>query len=291
MSADRRARQMWTLFEPVHSVSYFSAEARSAFEEAGLRGFWRGYFAGRAAPLGQVAAAPVTASFFNFAPAMVGRAVPAVWDLISPQDALVVREAGAVAALRRVLVGLEDAAADAADLLSTAASGLDCSGRVLASANAALKVPDEPLARLWHAATVLREHRGDGHFAALLAAGIDGCEAVVLRSGLDMERGTLQPIRGWTDAEWAGAAARLAGRGLLADDGRVTPDGSALCASVEQATNLAAARPWADEALVIEVAGALLPIARACAAELPFPNPIGVSAPKHQPDGTQGDVG
>lgn len=86
---------MWTLFEPIHAVTYFAPEARAAFEEAGLRGFWRGYFAGRAAPLGPTGAAVVTASFFNFAPAFVARAIPAVWDLIAPEDALATRLAGA----------------------------------------------------------------------------------------------------------------------------------------------------------------------------------------------------
>src|SRR5215471_2268722 len=99
--AANTARAMWTLFEPIHAVTYFAPEARGAFEEAGLRGFWRGYFAGRAAPLGPAGAAVVTASFFNFAPPMVARALPAVWDLITPQDALAARSAGAVAALRR----------------------------------------------------------------------------------------------------------------------------------------------------------------------------------------------
>src|SRR6266568_1974012 len=157
--AARAARQMWTLFEPVHVVTYFAAEARSAFQDAGLRGFWRGYFAGRAAPLGPVGAAPVTASFFNFAPPMVARALPGEGE-------------------------------------------------------------GEPAARLWHAATLLREHRGDGHFAALVAADIDGCEALVLRTGADLAREQLQPVRGWTDEEWEQAAARLIGRGWLAEDGR-----------------------------------------------------------------------
>src|SRR5581483_12415566 len=105
------ARQMWTLFEPLHVVTYFAAEARSAFEDAGLRGFWRGYFAGRAAPLGAVTAAPVVASFFTFAPPMVARALPGVWELITPQDALAVRSAGAVAALHRLTGGRDLTAA------------------------------------------------------------------------------------------------------------------------------------------------------------------------------------
>jgi hypothetical protein len=295
-NAARAARRMWTLFEPVHVVTYFSAEALSAFTAAGLRGFWRGYFAGRAAPLGTVDAAPVTASFFNFAPPMVARALPGVWELITPQEALAVRSAGAVAALRRLVGGREADVAAAADLLLRAIDGLDCAGRVLAAANAALPseggmlkgewgggrgAGGEPLARLWQAATLLREHRGDGHFAALVAAGIDGCEALVLRSGQDLSREQLQPLRGWTDGEWDAAAGRLAARGWLGEDGRVTPAGAAARQAVEDATDLAAARPWArlGPEATEELAALLAPIAAACATDLPFPNPVGLPAP------------
>jgi hypothetical protein len=284
--AARAARRMWTLFEPLHVVTYFSAEALSAFTGAGLRGFWRGYFAGRAAPLGGVGAAPVTASFFTFAPPMVARALPAVWELITPQDALAVRSAGAVAALHRLTADREAEVAAAAGLLLRATDGLDCAGRVLAAANAALPVPEEPAARLWHAATLLREHRGDGHFAALVAADVDGCEALVLRAGSVPGEGEeggptreqLQPLRGWTDEEWGQAAARLAERGWLQADGLVTPDGAAARQAVEDATDRAAARPWArlGTAATEDLADALAPISRACATELPFPNPVGV---------------
>ena len=281
------ARRMWTLFEPVHVVTYFSAEARAAFEAAGLRGFWRGYFAGRSAPLGAVRAEPVTAAFFNFAPAMVSRALPGVWDLVTPGDALAARSAGAVAALRRLLGESPAGLRAAADGLLRAADGLDCAGRVLAAANAALPVTGdgEPAARLWHAATLLREHRGDGHFAALVAADLDGCEAVVLRAGLDLSRGQMQPLRGWTDAEWDAAAARLAERGWLDGDGRATADGVAARRSVEDATDRAAARPWArlGAGATQELAGLLTPIARACAAQMPFPTPVGVPAPAGAP--------
>jgi hypothetical protein len=287
------ARRMWTLFEPVHVVSYFAAAAKDAFEQAGLRGFWRGYFAGRAAPIGPVGPAPVIAAFFSFAPGMVSRALPAVWDLITPADALAVRQSGAAAALTGLL-GL--AAADpvpdqvvaAADLLAEVAAstgGLDGAGRPLGGPNAALPVPDEPLARLWHAATVLREHRGDGHVAALVAAGLDGPEALALRAGLRRAAGSayghvpgawkrseLQPMRGWTDDEWDAAAARLAARGLLAEDGSATSAGVTLHNDIEAATDLAAARPWTrlTDGETAELAGLLEPVAQACAAVLPF---------------------
>jgi hypothetical protein len=276
------ARSMWTLFEPIHAVTYFAPEARSAFEQAGLRGFWRGYFAGRAAPLGPAGAAVVTASFFNFAPAFVARAVPGIWALITPEEALRARLAGAGEALRGLLGGRESEAAAAADLLWQVAGELDCSGRVLAAANAALL--DAGLsgpARLWQAATLLREHRGDGHFAALTAADIDGCEALVLRTCLDLRREDLQPVRGWTDEAWASALSRLTDRGWVSADGTLTEAGRNAHAAVEDATDRAAARPWArlDAGTTAEVVKVLTPVALACASVLPYPSPIGVPAP------------
>ena len=300
------ARSMWTLFEPIHAVTYFTPEARSAYEQAGLRGFWRGYFAGRAAPLGAAGAAVVTASFFNFAPAFVARAIPGVWDLITPEEALRVRLAGATEALGRLLAGQEADAAAAADLLWRAIGELDFSGRVLASADAALPVPGEGvpgegvpgegvpgeglaagslsgegLARLWQAATVLREHRGDGHFAALAAADVDGCEAVALRCCLDLRREDMQPVRGWTDEAWDGALSRLAARGWIGTDGALTSAGQEAHAAVENATDWAAARPWTrlGPEATAEIAAALTPLAQACATALPYPSPIGVPAP------------
>jgi hypothetical protein len=276
-----RARAMWTLFEPVHAVCYFSPEALSAFETAGLRGFWRGYFAGRAAPLGAASADVVTASFYNFAPSMVARAIPGVWDLITPAEALRVRAAGAATALRGLLAGLEPRVRQAADRLWAVASGLDYAGRVLAAANGALPEPEDDFARLWQAATTLREHRGDGHWAALLAADVDGCEVLVLRCALDMRREVMQPIRRWSDEQWQAARSRLTDRGYLAADGEPTQAGRTVQRAVEEATDRAAARPWAelDEAATADLAAVLTPIAVACATVIPYPSPMGVPAP------------
>lgn len=287
------ARRMYSLFEPVHAITYFASPATSAWVQAGVRGYWRGYFAGRAAPVGAVGPAPIIAAFFNFAPVMVARALPAVWDLITPAHALDVRQAGAVAALRDLLhLGEQDQVPGpvkaAADRLAAVTEGIDAAGRPLGGPNAALPMPGEPLARLWHAATVLREHRGDGHVAALVAAGLDGPEALALRTGVELAtdgarsrqaggvwtREQLQPIRGWTDEEWDAGAARLVDRGLLAPDGRATARGVALHAELEHATDVAAARPFAGTLRADELAALLLPIARACAAILPFENQL-----------------
>ena len=137
------------------------------------------------------------------------------------------------------------------------------------------------LGRLWQAATLLREHRGDGHFAALAAADIDGCEAVVLRCCLDLRREDMQPVRGWTDEAWDGALARLAARGWVGAGGALTSAGREAHAAVEDATDQAASRPWArlGPEATAEIAAALTPLARACAAALPYPSPIGVPAP------------
>lgn len=293
METAAAARRMWTLFEPVHVVTYFAPEARQGFEEAGLRGFWRGYFAGRAAPIGAVDAAPVIASFFSFAPPFVRRALPAVWGMVTPEQALAARTAGAVAAIRRLTADADNGAAEAAgatealsaaaDLLAAAIEELDMAGRPLGAPNAALPMPDEPVARLWHATTVLREHRGDGHIAALVAAGVDGCEALVLRvaRGAGPGRDLLQPARGWTDDEWDAAAERLASRGWLNADGAITPAGQAAHEAVEDATDMAAARPWArlGPDRTEELARLLTPTSLACAALLPFPNPVGLPRP------------
>src|SRR3982750_1718573 len=181
MTSVPEPRELWSSFEAVHAVTYFGPAAGTAFEEAGLRGFWRRYFAGRAAPLGAVGAGPVTAAFFGFAPAMVARALPDVWTRITPAAALAARAEGARAALAGLLTGVPAAqVTEAADVLSAAAGGAGAlPGRVLAAANADLPWPDDPVGRLWHAATILREHRGDGHVAALLTAGVDGSESVV----------------------------------------------------------------------------------------------------------------
>jgi hypothetical protein len=275
------ARRLWVLLEPLHAVTYFAPEARAAFEAAGLRGFWRGYFAGRAAPLGGVEAAPVTALFNVFALAMVARALPDVWSRATPEAALGARVEGATAALRRV-VGPDVPAAPLAGL-EGAVGSLDCSGRALGAANQVLLGRyDDPLARLWQSATTVREHRGDGHAAALGAAGVDGCAALVWRAAVDGSADVLRGNRGWTDEEWASAADRLRDRGWLDATGTVTTPGRAAHADVEARTDADAGQVWealdADD--VERLVRAIAPLSLAVLASLPQPNPIGLPTPE-----------
>jgi hypothetical protein len=273
---------MWSLFERIHDVTYFAPQARSAFEAAGLRGFWRGYFAGRAAPLGPVGPGPVLASFFGFAPAMVTRALPDVWTRLSPEATLAARRAGAAEALRAVLADVDvDAIAEVSELLRAAALAVRCHGRVLGAANADLPWPEgDPIEVLWHAATILREHRGDGHVAALLVAGLDGAESLVWRDALvSGGREFLQPARGWTDEEWANAALRLTARGWLTADGKATDVAHIAYEEAEAITDRLAAGPWdhLGEAATERCAELLRPIAERAETYLPLPNPIGLS--------------
>ena len=266
---------MWTLYEPIHAITYFAAGARVEFEQAGLRGFWRGYFAGRAAPLGAVGPAPVVGLFNSFAPVMVERALPAVWDLVSPADALAARSRGAVV----VLAGLADAreAARLGDLLAPIVAAHEPAGHALGAANLALPEPDDPHARLWQSCTSLREHRGDGHVAALVAVGVTGADIVVLRCGINWDRAVHQPARGWSDEEWLAATSRLVRRELLDADGKATQAGRAVVTEAEEITNQAAASPWEVLAPgdVLEVARSLRPLARACRELSPEVTPIG----------------
>jgi len=273
----RIARLMWAHFEPIHAVCYFHPRALDSFRAAGLRGYWRGYFASRAAPLGAVDAAPVIAAFFGFAPQMVTRALPHVWEMATPQEVLRARLIGAVQALAELTYDQpQDRIAEAADVLEAAVDRLELAGRVLGSANAALPRNESPLARLWQAATTLREQRGDGHVAALVAAGVHPVEVLAWRAALDQRREFLQPARGWTDEEWAAGRERAIARGWLTADGTPTDRGRAEFQAIEDATDRAAAHPWRglDAADVERIDGLLDPVGRAARTVLPAEFPL-----------------
>jgi hypothetical protein len=278
------AHRLWQVLEPYHAVVYFAPETKPAFVAVGLSGFWMGYFASRSAPLGRVPPEVVTATFFGFDHAMVGRALPAAWDRSDPATVTAARLAIADGALRRLLgsrlAGAQISAA--ADLAREAVEGAGIGGRPLYAAYRAERWPEAPHLALWHAATLLREHRGDGHVAALVAAGLDGCEAQVLQAATGVvDRATLQAARGWSDEAWDAAARRLAGRGWLDDEGVLTPAGRDARWAIETVTDMSAAGPWdrLGPARSEELLAALAPIRQLILAGggMTFPNPIGLS--------------
>lgn len=287
--ADRwrtRADAVWRHVEPYHAVVYFAPEHRAACDAAGLRGGWMAYFASRAAPLGPVAAEVVAALFYNFHPAMVSRALPDAWSHAAPERVLEARAEGVGRALRRILgeAALRDLER-AVDLARSVVGGdADVGGRPVFAANLALSEPDAPELALWRAATLLREHRGDGHVAVLVAEGIDPCAAHVLQVAAGViGRAGLQPHRGWSDDDWAAATATLAERGLVDPDGRITAAGRTLRRHIEDRTNDLAAVPLrrAGSARVEEFLDAVAPVTRTVVASgaIPYPNPMGVPEP------------
>jgi hypothetical protein len=152
--------------------------------------------------------------------------------------------------------------ADAAKLALSATEACRREGRPLYSANADLPVPEEPHLALWHAATLLREHRGDGHIAALAAAGLSGIEALVLHNatGTTVVSAVFKRTRGWSDQQWSAARDALRERGLLDDAGEITPAGTALRGDVESLTDRLDAAPYehlgpAETARLTELAG------------------------------------
>jgi hypothetical protein len=233
--------------DPIHSQLYFAPEHDEHLGAIGLRPGRMSYFAGRAAPMGAVGAGVVTATFYNFSPSLVAHMIPRAWTLASPEQVLAARLDAARASLTRTLgdaAGSEEVT-ELAGLLREACDGLTAEGRPLFAGHADLDWPEEPLLSLWHGATLLREHRGDGHVAVLLHAGLTGLEALITHSATG--RGFTEPAakatRGWRDEEWAAAGAALADRGLLDDDG-LTSEGEDLRGRIELQTDALAADPW-----------------------------------------------
>lgn len=280
-----QARRLWTLFEPVHAVTYFSPASHEALTDAGFKGFWMGYFAARSAPLGDAATAPVVRSaFFNFAPRLVDRALPDAWSLSSVDAALEARVVAAAATLRQTVPDLDEHVRRSLPLLESAAAAARCDGRVLGAANQQLPLRDDPVERLWQAATTLREHRGDGHVAALVAAGLDGVESLVLATKVaptTVDPHRFREVRGWTADEWHDATERLTERHLLDEEGRPTGEAALLHSRLEHVTDEIAWQPFAtgltDSGRDL-LATVLRPIAAGARTVLPFPNPIGLPA-------------
>lgn len=242
------ARRLFLLTEPICVVNFFSAEPNDSMASLGFRNYWDGYFAGRSAPLGRAPAEVVHAAFYSFTEGEVARHIPKVWGTTTPQAAHAARERGCVAALRRILGHLleEPGLVLAAELLGKASTGAPTEGRVMYAGLRALPVPEEPVVRLWHAANMLREHRGDGHIAALVCEQIGGTEAHVLSalaSGIYPAE-SFGRIHHLPRARLAEVMNGLRDRGLLDASGRFTDAGRATKARIESLTDALAEAPY-----------------------------------------------
>ena len=237
------ARKTWRTLEPYHGLVYFAPEPREAFAALGVTDRMMGYFGSRAAPMGAVPADVVIATFFNFHPAIVRERVPAVWDVASPKQLIDARIEGADRMLRRIL-GEADTQ-EAATLARRAAEACTPEGRPLFAGHASLPWPDQPHLVLWHAISLLREFRGDGHIAAMTAEGLTGCEALVTHAAAgEVSAQVLKASRRWPDDEWDAAVERLRSRGWLGADGAFTDLGQQRRQWIEDRTDELALRPW-----------------------------------------------
>ncbi|MFD3652938.1 hypothetical protein [Streptomyces sp. NPDC058620] len=245
----RAGRRCHNALNPLHSTVYFSPDLGKEMGGLGIDDSNAAYFAARSAAMGAVGAGTVSATFYNFNHELVARHLPAVWSVASPQAVLDARLRAADSTLRRLL-GEETIAsaelAEAAQLALRATEGCTRHARPLYAAHADLPVPDEPHLAYWHAATLLREHRGDAHLAALIAAGLDPVEAMVSHTatGKGMAPRWILATRGWRRADWDAAAERLRVRGLLDGEGELTEAGVALRAGLEEATDRMDAAPY-----------------------------------------------
>ena len=271
----KSGRKFWRTLEALHTVVYFTPEAAPAYKAIGLRGYWSGYFASRSAPLGTPSAELVTATFFGFAPEMVGKAVPDAWKLADRDEILATRKILATRALDSI-IGTEDVL-HVADALLEAAEGLSYAGRPLAAAHHALPTPETPMARLWHATSVLREYRGDGHIAVLTAADVGPVDANILQVAIGKVGDDQQSLRGWSDEAWAAGYDRLVARGWISPEEGLTDAGLAGREEIEALTD-ATSNHAIEPFLGTGIADSLLTWARAVtrSGTIPFPNATGV---------------
>lgn len=275
------ARRFYERFEPVHGITYFAPDSRAEVDALGYPGFWSGYFATRSAPLGKVDPRIVEAIFYNFAYFRVAKALNGVWDIASPEQALAARQSGAVTALRRYGLTDDENLRTATQLLGKAARNAAVPGRPLYAALTTLPWPEDPVASLWHAATLLREQRGDAHVAVLVASGITGRESNVLHVAAGRAtKDNIMRTRDYDDAEWEAIVLTLVGRGLLVADGSLAPAGHALKTDIEHRTDQASLSVL--DALTDDEVEALFrtltPIARQVIAggDLPASTPMGL---------------
>ncbi|MFB7942169.1 SCO6745 family protein [Streptomyces sp. NPDC004779] len=245
----RAGRRCHNALNPLHSTLYFSPDLDREFGALGLTDPAAMRLAARSAPLGAVGAGTVAATFYNYKAELLAQHLPGVWETASPAAVLDARLRTADATLRRLL-GEEAVAspemAEAAGLALRAAEACTRHARPLYSANADLPVPEEPHLAYWHAATLLREHRGDGHLAALLSAGLDPVEALASHTatGKGMAPRWVLGTRGWRRADWEAARDRLRERGLLDADGELTEAGGRLREELEETTDRLDAAPY-----------------------------------------------
>jgi hypothetical protein len=244
----KASRKAWGALETVHVLAHFAEPVTQAYVDLGLRPRLS-YFAARSAPFGAVGPAVPAATFFVFAPWLFDKTLPSSWETASPEKVLEAQRRSLGEVLVEVTADLPEAElAELLGLLHTVCEGLSAPGRPLFAAYAGLPWPDDQRVALWHAATLVREHRGDGHLALLVREGLDPVEAVVLNGLFAGSMEFMRATRGWTDEEYAAGARRLADRGWVTDaplaEAALTEEGTAFRRGLERETDRLALEGW-----------------------------------------------
>ncbi len=260
------ARRMFGLVEPIGVLPYTADDVNETMFALGFTSYWDTYFAGRAAPLGPATAEVVDALFYSFAPGEVARHIPKVWATTTPEAALAARYAGCVNALRRILGDRVETPAFArvAELLLKAAVSAPTEGRPMYAALRALPMPGEVVARLFHAAALLREHRGDGHVAALMVEGVGRLEAhVLLALDMDLPAERFGRLHHLPAPQITAVIEGMRDRGLVGPDGWLSEEGRRVKRRVEALTDELAAKPYEalDTGELAELMAGLEPLA------------------------------
>jgi hypothetical protein len=260
------ARRTWRSFEAVHGMIYFTTLASEEYSAVGVVKNRPGYFASRSAAMGAVNAEVVIATFYNFHHGLVRHAMKGVWDATTPSALLDARLRAADRSLRLAFDHTVIASSEftsAVESLRQAAM-VACErpeGRPLFAGHAALAWPDEPVQVLWHAQTLLREYRGDGHIAALTTEGLSGLDALISHAASgDVPGEVLRLTRAFSEDEWAAGIESMAARGLVDASGAFTAEGRAQRDRIEATTDALAVAPYA--ALGADTCAALRPVGR-----------------------------
>lgn len=237
---DTPARRLRDAIEPIATISFWGRSVNDRLAALG-HDFLTGYVAARSAPMGTPTAPVVVAAFGVFEPGLLSGLYQRALGIAGREAVLEAREQGAVEDLRALLPGADVTGVVAVLRRATDAAAADLVARPLFAGGISLPQPRDPLGQLWHAATLLREYRGDVHLAATAAAGISGLEANLLTEyWVGYEPRAYAGTRGWSPEAMDAADAALADRGLVAD-GRLTAEGRRLRDDIEARTDAAMA--------------------------------------------------
>jgi hypothetical protein len=232
------ARQLRDALEPLAMHGVWAQEVYQALSAHGLD-FMAGYVCGRGSSLGDVPSAVVAAAFAVYPPDAIHQLWTDGLGKLDRAELVALRDQGTGASLRRVLgdVTTEAEVLEVAMTLERAAAAADGAGRPLFSALRAAPLLEDPYARLWRAADVVREHRGNGHVATCVGAGLSGCEMNILTElWLGYPMGEYSHTQGWSREATEAAVASLTVSGLISN-WELTKDGWRFRTRVEDRTD------------------------------------------------------